>query len=173
MCHLVVNKIIFIDMYQSKQLEYYLFFCQWLFMLKLLKEKRKHYWSSKITADHWHFLRMWKIIKSVILRFYANFFLVKDTLKAFDDFENKQKGVDKMQVLKKFPSDKINGTKMSSFFFREFRLITVLLFICHSYMSWSTRFLKNCVWDFPFSILFRFYQSLYFYSTKCMESLTL
>ena len=29
---------------------------------------------------------------------------------------------------------------MSSFYFRELQLITVLILICHSYMSWSTRF---------------------------------
>ena len=31
--------------------------------------------------------------------------------------------------------------KMHLFFFREFQLIVVLLLICGSYMSWSTRFL--------------------------------
>ena len=52
-------------------------------------------------------------------------------------------------------SDKINGTKMPSFFFRELQLITVLLLICDSYMIWSTKFasLKLCVgfsiFDFP------------------------
>ena len=37
--------------------------------------------------------------------------------------------------------------KPSSFFFRELQLITVLLLICNSNMSWSTRFvsLKLCV----------------------------
>ena len=36
---------------------------------------------------------------------------------------------------------------MPSFFFRELQLITVLLLICDSYMSWNTRFvsLKLCV----------------------------
>ena len=63
---------------------------------------------------------------------------------------------------------------MPSFFFRELKLITVLLLICDSYMSWSTRFvsLKLCR-DFPFSIPFRFYQNLYYCSTKCMDSLNL
>ena len=95
---------------------------------------------------------------------------VKDTLKAFDDFKNKQKSIwsnvfwyvkvwifwrciqytihwDKTQMLKKIPSDKINGTKMPSFFFRKLQFITDLLLICDSYMSWSTRFvsLKLCV----------------------------
>ena len=64
---------------------------------------------------------------------------IKNTLKAFNDFKNKQKSVwsnvfwyvkvcifwkciqytihwDKTQMLKKFPSDKINGTKNALFF---------------------------------------------------------
>ena len=41
---------------------------------------------------------------------------------------------DKTQMLKIFPSDKINGTKNALFFFREHQLITVLLLICDSYM---------------------------------------
>ena len=32
--------------------------------------------------------------------------------------------------------------KMLSFFFSKLQLITVLLLICHSYMSWSTRFIS-------------------------------
>ena len=39
-------------------------------------------------------------------------------------------------MLKKIPSDKINGTKS------ELQLITVLLLICDSHMSWSTRFVS-------------------------------
>ena len=95
---------------------------------------------------------------------------IKDRLKAFDDFKNNQKGVKsnifwyrkvciswmyiqytidwgKSKTLKKVPSDKINGTKIASFFFREFQLITVLLLICNSYINWSTRFasLKLCI----------------------------
>ena len=36
---------------------------------------------------------------------------------------------------------------MPSFFFRELQLITILLLICDSYLSWNTRFvsLKLCV----------------------------
>ena len=45
---------------------------------------------------------------------------------------------DKTQILKEIASDKINGTKKSSFFFCELQLIKVLLLICDSYMSWST-----------------------------------
>ena len=53
----------------------------------------------------------------------------------------------KTQIWKKFSLDKINGTKNSLFLFRELQLITVLLLICDSYMSWSTRFvsLKLCM----------------------------
>ena len=49
---------------------------------------------------------------------------------------------DKTQILKKFPLDKINGTKNALFFFREHQLITVLLLICDSSISWSTRFVS-------------------------------
>ena len=38
-------------------------------------------------------------------------------------------------MLKKLPSDIINGTKMPPFFFRELQLITVLISICDSYMN--------------------------------------
>ena len=42
-------------------------------------------------------------------------------------------------MLKKFPSDEINGTKHATFFFWETKLNTVLLSICDSHMSWSRR----------------------------------
>ena len=53
---------------------------------------------------------------------------------------------DKTQLLKKFPLDKISGTKIPSFFC-ELQVITVLVLICGFYMSWYTRFisLKLCV----------------------------
>ena len=38
-------------------------------------------------------------------------------------------------TFRKFPSDKTNGKKMVSFFFRVLQLITVLLLISDSYMS--------------------------------------
>ena len=38
-------------------------------------------------------------------------------------------------MLKKFPTDKINGTKNAFFFLRELQLIAVLLLIYDSYMS--------------------------------------
>ena len=92
-------------------------------------------------------------------------YILKDTLKAFDDFKKKQKSLwsnafwyvkvcicwkciqyiihwDKTQMLKKFYSDKINDTKNALLNF-----MAVLLLIRDSYMSWSTRFvsLKLCV----------------------------
>ena len=49
---------------------------------------------------------------------------------------------DKTQMSKKFPSDKINGTKNALFFLLRPWLIAVLLLICDSYMSWSTMFVS-------------------------------
>ena len=60
-------------------------------------------------------------------------------------------------MLIKLPSDKINVTKMHSFFFRELQLITVLLLIWNSCTSWSTRFisLKLCsIFHFRFRFVF-------------------
>ena len=51
--------------------------------------------------------------------------------------------------------------KIPSFFCHELQLITVLLLICDSYMSWSTRFvsLKLCVWFcFTFNKVYIFVQ---------------
>ena len=96
---------------------------------------------------------------------------VKDTLKIFNNFNNKQQVYevcfwcvkvcifwrciqytiywDKTQMLNKFLSGK-TIQKTSSFFFREIQLNTVFLLICGSYMSWITRFvsLKLCL-GFP------------------------
>ena len=60
-------------------------------------------------------------------------------------------------MLKIFPSDKINITKIALFFLPQ--LIIVLLLIRDSYMGWSTRFisLKVCVWGishFQFRLVF-------------------
>ena len=59
-------------------------------------------------------------------------------------------------MLKKFPLDKINGTKNALFFFfRELQLITVLFLICDSYMKCGTRLISlKRVWEFH--IWFRF-----------------
>ena len=48
---------------------------------------------------------------------------------------------------KNFRRTKQTAQKVPSFFFQELQLITVLLLICDSHMSWSTRFvsLKLCV----------------------------
>ena len=61
---------------------------------------------------------------------------------------------------------------MPSFLIRELQLIAVLLLICNSYMSWSTRFvsLKLCV---GFSMFDYVSFLLKFFSTECMDSLTL
>ena len=121
---------------------------------------------------------------------------IKDTLKVFDDFKNKQKSVwssvfcyvkvcifwkciqytiywDKTQMLKKITLVKVNGAK-SALFFCELQLITVLLLTCDSYMSWSTRFvsLKLCG-KFPSFHSVSFLLKFIVCSTKCMVSLTL
>ena len=76
-------------------------------------------------------------------------------------------------MLKKIPSNKLNGVKMPSFFFHEFQLIKVLLLIRDFYMS--TRFatlklfVRFCIFDSIFDL--SFYKSLYFCSTKSMDSL--
>ena len=90
---------------------------------------------------------------------------LKDTIKPFHDFKNKQKiawgnvlwyvkvcifrnciqytiNWDKTQILKKFLSDKRTVQKMLSFSFCELQLITVLLLICNYYMSSSARFVS-------------------------------
>ena len=75
--------------------------------------------------------------------------------------------------MKKFPSDKINGTK-NALFFCELQLITVLSLICNSYMRWNTCFvsLKNMCVSFHFGICF-FFIKVCCSSTKFMDSLTL
>ena len=45
-------------------------------------------------------------------------------------------------MLKRSPSDKINVTKNALFFFRELQLITVLLLIRDSYISYNIRFVS-------------------------------
>ena len=71
------------------------------------------------------------------------------------------------QILKKFPSDKLNCAKNALFF--PSRAPT------HHSFAFTLRFLyelkrnvslsKTGFWDFPFWIPFRFYESLYFCST--------
>ena len=82
---------------------------------------------------------------------------------------------DKTQVLKKFPSEKKTLQKTPSlFFFCDLQIIIVLLLVCHSYISWSTRLvsLKLCV-GFSIFDCVAFLLKLIFFSTKCMDSSTL
>ena len=76
-------------------------------------------------------------------------------------------------MLKKISSVTKTLQKMHLFFFRELRLITVLLLIHKSYTGWSTSFISVKQWYFPFSIPPCFFLSLYFCSAKRRGSLTL
>ena len=120
--------------------------------------------------------------------------MVKDTLNAFNDFKNKQKSVwsnvfwyvkvcvfwkcvqynihwDKTEILKKFPSDKINGTKNVLFFIS--RVPT------HHSCTFDLRFLYELKLKVRLSktvrgiFYFRFRYVLYLCSTKCIDSLFL
>ena len=83
---------------------------------------------------------------------------------------------DKTQILKNFCS---NNTKNGLLFFCELQPITVLLLICDSYMSWSTRFVSLKLYKgfsiFVFlSFLLKFiFLGSYFCSTKSVDSFTL
>ena len=73
---------------------------------------------------------------------------------------------DKTQMLKK----KYLRTKKVPFFFREYQLITVLLLICDSYMSWCTRFISLKLWgsipifdSTSFSISYFLFFIIYFF----------
>ena len=72
----------------------------------------------------------------------------------------------KTEKLRKFPSDKVNGTKQA-LFFRELQFIRFLLLTCDSSMSWSTRFVSLKLWVFRVLIPSRFCP------TKSMDSLKL
>ena len=68
---------------------------------------------------------------------------------------------DKTQILKKFPSDKINGTKNALFFLRapnDHSFIFNLQFLYE--MKHMLCLSKKCVCEFPFWNLFLFYKSL-------------
>ena len=106
-----------------------------------------------------YFLRYWK--KNEINLFFFDF-----RKKGFKDFNNKQKSLwsnvfwyvkvcifwhciqytihwDKTETLKKiFFGQNKQYKKMLSFFFSRLQLITVLLLVCDSYKSWSTRFVS-------------------------------
>ena len=113
----------------------------------------------------------------------------KDTLKAFDNFKNKQKSVwsnvfwyvkvcifwkciqytihwDKTQMLKKIPSDKINGTKNA--------LCFLLRAPTHHSFTFNFRFFYKVI-SLELYVGFSIFDSvslLYFYSIKCMDYLT-
>ena len=106
---------------------------------------------------------------SAILRNEHTLFF-KDTLKAFDDFKNKQKKFmnwkfiywkfiqftilwDKTQMFKKFPSGKINNTKNELFFLLRAPNYQAFTFNSpFSYKLWSTSFVSLKV-GMGFSIL--------------------
>ena len=123
--------------------------------------------------------------------------LLKDTLEALDYCKNKQKSVWSnvfwyfkvcifwkcIQYSKHW--DKHNNVKENSFgqnkqyknalFFLP-RALTRHSFTFKLRFSYELKHkicLSKTVWDFQFSILFRFYKSSYFSSTKCLDSLTL
>ena len=54
--------------------------------------------------------------------------------------------LDKIQTLQKIISDKISITRNALFFFRELQLIAILLLICNSDMSWSTKLVSQSIW---------------------------
>ena len=100
---------------------------------------------------------------------------LRDNLKAFNDFKNKQKSawsnvfwyvkvwllesvfntlyIKKMQILRKFLRIKKTVQKMPSFFFRELQLIAVLLLICNSYIHLSKTVCGIFHFQFPFVLL--------------------
>ena len=78
----------------------------------------------------------------------------------------------KHKFLKKISFGQNKRHDKAFFFLSELQLITILLLICNSYTSWSTRFISlNCMQGFLFSISSRFYWSLYFFSTKSTDNL--
>ena len=79
---------------------------------------------------------------------------------------------DKTQMLKIFPSDKINITKMHFFSFLSSKLITVLLLICNSYTDWSFHLSKTLCGIFHFRFLFVFIKLYIFFHQKA-RTLTL
>ena len=78
-------------------------------------------------------------------------------------------------MLKKIPSDKINGTKNALFFLSRaptHHSFTFNLQILYG-LKHKVRFSKTVCGIFHFRLRFVFIKSLYFCSTKCMDSFTL
>ena len=65
---------------------------------------------------------------------------------------------DKTQMLKKFPLDKINGTKNTLFFLLQAQTHHSFTYNLRIFYKLKRRFhLSKTVWNFPFSILFFFF----------------
>ena len=81
---------------------------------------------------------------------------------------------DKTQI-RQIHFDKINGTKIPSFFFPELQLITVVLLICQPYTIRSTRFVSITVFGIFHFNSFPFFMKLIFLINKMhgLDSLTL
>ena len=60
-------------------------------------------------------------------------------------------------MLKKFPSDKINGTKNALFFLSQAPIHHSFTFNLQFLAETQDLSLQICVWGLPFSILFCFY----------------
>ena len=78
------------------------------------------------------------------------------------------------KIFKKISSGKINGTKTVHFFLS--RALTRHSFTFNLRILYELKHqvrLSKAMWDFPFSIPFRFCDILYFCLPKCMDSLTL
>ena len=82
---------------------------------------------------------------------------------------------DKTQMLKKFPSDKINGTKNALFFLlrapNNHSFTFNLPFLYE--LNHKVRLSKTVCGIFHFRFRFALIKVFYFYSTKCMDSFTL
>ena len=139
----------------------------WLLLLKL------YFWKGD-----------WKLIfvstnqnsRFCNISIFAKILIVKDRVKAFHDFKNKQKRLwrnvfwhVKVGIFSKFIHHSVYieiKHKCSSYQFHCYFAICI-------WVEARYFFLNNCVRHFQFSISFRSYQSLYFCSTKDMDSLTL
>ena len=138
---------IFIKMKSFKQNSRIFFHCRLL--LKLVQIKQNVLFFSFLRIN-WV---LWTILKTRNKRIWSNVFsYVKVCI--FWKCIQYTIHLDKTQVLKKFHSDKTNGTKNVLFLLQ---LITILLLIWNSYMRWSTKFvsLKLCgVCHFQFCFTF-------------------
>ena len=80
---------------------------------------------------------------------------------------------DKLQILKKFPSNKVNSTKNVLYFLSWGPSQQVLLLICHWCMNWRTTFVSlklRHIFHFRFRLVFII---KLFFSAKYIDFLTL